>query len=89
MLKDVTSVHPEVGYRLRLRFEDGAEGCVDLSGLSFQGVFAPLKDPDFFRQVRVDSDLGTIVWPNGADLDPDVLYAEVTGLPIRLESVHG
>ncbi len=39
------------------------------------GSFEPLKaDPQLFRSVRVDERLGTIVWPNGADMDPDVLY---------------
>ena len=38
------------------------------------GVFAPLQDPAYFARVSVDADAGTIVWPNGADLDPDVLY---------------
>jgi hypothetical protein len=43
-----------------------------------------LKDGREFAKVRVDPELGTIVWPNGADLDPDVLYAEITGKPIRV-----
>jgi hypothetical protein len=88
MLKDITSVQPLDGFRVRIRFEDAVEGVVDLGHLSFQGIFAPLKDPAYFRQVRVDRELGTIVWPNGADLDPDVLYAQVTGQPISLEQVH-
>jgi hypothetical protein len=38
-------------------------------------IFEPIRgDPAFFRTVRVDPELGTIVWPNGADIDPDVLY---------------
>jgi len=37
-----------------------------------QGVFAALQDPGAFARVTVDSEAGTIVWPNGADLDPDV-----------------
>ena len=41
----------------------------------FEGVFAPLSDPVSFRAVRVERDAGTVDWPNGADLDPDVLYA--------------
>jgi hypothetical protein len=88
MLKDVIAVQPLDGYRLRLRFEDDVEGVIDLASLGFRGVFAPLQDADYFRQVRVDPDLGTIVWPNGADLDPDVLYAQVTGTPISLEHVR-
>lgn len=80
MLKDVLEVRPLSGYRLYLRFEDGADGEVDISSfVSFRGVFEPLREPTEFRRVRVDPDLGTIVWPNGADLDPDVLYAAVTG----------
>jgi hypothetical protein len=48
-------------------------------------VFEPLSDPEFFSQVRVDEDAGTIVWPNGADLDPLVLHSKVTGIPIALD----
>ena len=80
MLHDVLGVEPAGGYRLRLRFEDGAEGEVDVATLtSLDGVFAPLRDPSFFSQVRVEPDLGTICWPNGADIDPDVLYSAATG----------
>ena len=68
-----------------LRFEDGVAGELDLGGrLRFEGVFAPLKDPATFAQVRIHPELGAIVWPNGADLDPDVLYAELSGTPIIL-----
>jgi hypothetical protein len=45
-------------------------------------VFEPLKDPSYFARVRVDQELGSVVWPNGADLDPDVLYCRVTGTPV-------
>jgi hypothetical protein len=48
----------------------------------FEGVLAPLRDPAFFQQVRVDAEAGTICWPNGVDLDPDVLYSEATGTPL-------
>jgi hypothetical protein len=83
MLIDVVAVQPLDDYRLRLRFEDGAEGVVDVAQLvPLTGVFAPLRDREQFRQVRVDPELGTIVWPCGADLDPDVLYAAVTGKPL-------
>lgn len=43
----------------------------------FRGVFATLAKPEEFAKVAVDTDLGTVVWPGGADLDPDVLHARV------------
>jgi hypothetical protein len=83
MLKDIVAATALGEYRLHLRFEDGVEGVIDLAPiLSFRGVFEPLKDPRYFAQVRVDAELGTVVWPNGADLDPDVLYARLTGTPV-------
>ena len=89
MLKDIVEVKHLGGYRLRLRFEDGVTGDVNLEGkLEFRGVFALLKDPAEFAKVFVNSELGTIVWPNGADLDPDVLYAAVTGQRIDFTPQH-
>ena len=87
MLKDIVAVKPMGEYRLYLRFEDGIEGIVDLAARrAFRGVFEPLRDPACFALVRVDNELGTIAWPNGANLDPDVLYSQLTGIPITLES---
>ena len=75
MRKDIVSAKPLGGYRLHLCFEDGVQGVVDLeSVISFRGVFAPLKDPVYFARVRVDPELGSVSWPNGADVDPDALY---------------
>ena len=88
MLKDVVVVRPLDGYRLHLFFEDGASGVVDLAAqIVFRGVFEPLRDREYFQLVRADPELGTVVWPNGADLDPDVLYSIVTGAPIALDMV--
>jgi hypothetical protein len=85
MLRDVVEVRPLGGYRVYLRFEDGVSGEIDLAPrLRFTGVFATLRDPEVFSQVRVDAELGTVVWPGGADLDPDVLYAAVTGAEIAV-----
>jgi hypothetical protein len=71
----VAEVEPLDGFSLRLRFNDGSERVVDLESELWGPVFEPLKaDPDLFRQVRVDEEIGTIVWPNGADMDPDVLH---------------
>ena len=85
MLKDVTAVEPLDNGQLYLQFEDGVEGVVSLTELiDFTGIFAPLRQPDYFARVRVDPELGTICWPNGADIDPDVLYSQVTGEPIEV-----
>ncbi len=71
----VTAVTPLDGYVLRLKFGDGSTTDVDLENELSGPVFEPLReDRSLFLQVRVDSELGTIVWPNGADMDPDVLY---------------
>lgn len=83
MLKDVTSVDTIGDFRLRLTFEDGKTGEIDLAKhVSFSGIFAPLKDPKTFNTVRVDPELGTICWPNGADIYPVVLYSWVFNVPI-------
>jgi len=80
MLKDIVEVKPLDGYRVYLRFEDGVSGELDLSTIiRFEGVFKPVKDRDYFASVSVNQSSGTICWPNGADLDPDVLYSAVTG----------
>ena len=85
-MQDIVAAKALGGYRLHLRFEDGVEGVVDLAlHLSFRGVFEPLCDPAYFAQVRVDAELGTVAWPNGADLDPEVLYGRITGTPVLLE----
>jgi hypothetical protein len=83
MLNDVIEVRPLGGYRVHLRFENGVEGELDLGKIiRFTGLFAPLRDEEEFAKVRVHPELGTIVWPNGADIDPVVLYAAVSGEPI-------
>ena len=61
-------------YVLWLRFNDGAEGVVDLKDDLYGEVFEPLKDIERFKSFKVDPDLETIVWDNGADLAPEFLY---------------
>lgn len=85
MLRDVVEVRPLGGYRVHPRFEDGIQGELELGDMiEFKGIFAPLRDEREFAKVRVHAELGTIVWPNGADLDPDVLYSRITGKQIDL-----
>jgi hypothetical protein len=63
-------------HELRLLFEDGTVGDVAFGDDEWRGVFAPLRDPKLFAQVRVDPQSGTIVWPGGLDMAPEALYAE-------------
>jgi hypothetical protein len=71
-------------YRIRLGFTDGTCGDVDLAPYLQGPVFQPLlRDRELFDAVRVDPELRTIVWPNGADMDPDVLYDLAHGVGVR------
>jgi hypothetical protein len=72
----VTSAQVLGHYQLRVGFSDGSSRDINLAGELHGPVFEPLADPDFFAQVRVDDELGTVVWPNGADLDPLVLHGD-------------
>lgn len=73
-LVHVIAAEPLGEYRLRLRFDDGMSGELDFAAESWGGVFAPLADPEYFGRVRLDEELGTIVWPNGADIAPETLH---------------
>lgn len=59
---------------VRVLFVDGEIRDVDLSRYLDGPVFGPLRDPEVFTRVTVDDETRTITWPNGADLDPDVIY---------------
>lgn len=72
----VTSVQVISDYTVRLEFSDGLVREVDLSDRLTGPVFGPLKDPEYFAKVRVDPDGGTIVWPNGADICPEILHGD-------------
>lgn len=64
-------------YVIWLKFNDGAEGEIDLRNKLCGEVFAPLRDLDNFKRFRVDPELQTIAWENGADLAPEFLYAQM------------
>ncbi len=79
MLYDIVEVKVVKNYILYIRFENGLSGEVDISKIIlFEGIFSKLKEPSYFGTVRVDKDLGTIVWENGADLAPDYLYSIIS-----------
>ncbi len=61
-------------HRLRVAFDDGVGGEVDASGWEWRGVFEPLRDPAYFARVELDHELGSISWPNGADIAPETLH---------------
>lgn len=61
-------------YKVELKFNDGKKGIVDLQSELYGTMFEPLKDKSIFSKVRVDKDLETITWENGADLAPEFLY---------------
>ena len=83
MFYDIIRAVPLTDRRIQIVFDDGTKGDIDLrSHISFSGIFQALDDDDEFRKVRVNNDTGTIAWPNGADLDPVVLYAAATGRAI-------
>lgn len=78
---EIRTVEHIGGFRLRLTFADGLVFDLDLTD-KLSGrvgpVFEPLRDPKFFAQAAVDPELGTVVWPNGADLAPDSLHEQAS-----------
>jgi hypothetical protein len=86
MFPRVKRVRHTRDYRLELTFTDGAAAELDFRRriVGRGGVFRQLEDVGFFQQVQVDPEAGTIVWPNGVDFCPDVLYSLATGKAIRV-----
>jgi hypothetical protein len=84
MFPRVIGVRHLKDYQLEIRFSDGTIAELDFRPriVGRGGVFGPLENVEFFKQVAVDREAGTLVWPNGVDLCPDVLYAEATGKSI-------
>ncbi len=74
-LYDVIDVRVQPDYKLAVVFEDGLKGTVDLSRRLHGTLFGSLRDEVLFAKAYLD--LGTVVWPGGADLAPDVMYDEI------------
>ena len=74
MVERVVGAEYVGGFIVRVTFADGTAGDVDLGAELDGEIFRPLRDPAYFRQFRVDEELHTLVWPNGADLAPEFLY---------------
>ncbi len=85
---EVRSVKPLEQFQVLLKFSNGEQKIVDLEPFLRGPIFEPLRqNPDLFRSVRVDEELDTIVWENGADIDPDVLYGAYTPAWMEAENV--
>ena len=77
MLPRITDARYIAGHIIRLRFNDGTEGEVDLFNELYGEVFEPLKEVGYFRKFQLHPELRTIVWPNGADFAPEFLRSLV------------
>ena len=70
----VRAFQPVAAYTLRLEFDDDTEQIIDFEPTLAGELFRPLKDLALFNQVRIDPEVQTLVWPNGADFDPATLH---------------
>ena len=61
-------------YTLCVRFDDGTSQTIDFKPVLAGPMFGPLRDVDRFQQVHIDDEIHTLVWPNGADFDPETLH---------------
>ena len=74
----IQSVKPLENFTVYLEFTDGTSRDIDLEPFLRGEVFESIRaNPEAFRAVKVDKRMGTIVWENGADIDPDVLYHDL------------
>jgi len=80
----VTDAEPLRGHRLQVTFNDGLVRDVDCSFLLRGALGEPLRDPAYFRQVRIDEEARTVVWPNGLDPAPELLHGDhEPAVPLR------
>ncbi|MEZ4663088.1 MAG: DUF2442 domain-containing protein [Caldilineaceae bacterium] len=73
-LYDVIGFEIVGDYTLLIRFDDETERRINFEPTLMGPLFGPLRDLSLFNQVKLDTDIGTLVWPTGADIDPTVLH---------------
>ena len=74
-MKRVTAVEVSGNsFLLRVHFDDGTVKNINVEPVLYGELYGPLRRKEFFDKVTVDDEVGTLVWPNGADFDPDMLY---------------
>ena len=70
----VTGVQIVGEYTLDVEFADGTWQKIDFQPVLTGGIYGPLLDQPLFDKVKVDPEVHTLVWPNGADFDPATLH---------------
>ena len=80
---DVVSAEYIEEYKIRVTFENGKTGVVDLLPyIRKGGLYSKLKDVDYFKKFQINEELGILTWENKIDIAPETLYSEATGEPI-------
>ena len=80
MIHDVVFARYKAEYKIEVRFDDGKRGTVDFSRyLDKGGVFDRFKDMTFFKNFKINEELGVLTWQDEIDIAPETLYAEATG----------
>lgn len=74
MIPHVTDASYIGNYKIQVSFNNGKTGIADLSNALKGQMFEPLKDLALFSQLKLDEELETVVWPNGADLAPEFIF---------------
>jgi hypothetical protein len=83
MLRDVISAKYKGGYKIEVTFEDSASGIVDFSKYLLEGgVFEKFKDMEFFKNFKINEELGVLTWEDEIDIAPETLYSEATNSPL-------
>ena len=83
MLHDLVKAEYLDGYKISLTFDDGKNGVVDFIRFIEQGgVFGKLKEPDIFKNFKINTELGVITWDDQIDIAPEVLYSIATQTPL-------
>ena len=70
-IKTFKIIGPQI---IEVVFENNILKTINLAPVLYGEMYGPLKDADFFKQVKLDEEVQTLVWPNGADFDPSMLY---------------
>ena len=86
--RETTEVEPLAGYRIRLKYPDGTEGVIDLSGSVGRGIFAALADEAFFRTVHIGQ-YGQIAWSEDIEFCPYAAYEDIMGKPAKASHARG